>query len=262
MLPINYCRTLHDIGDNLEISPETVWALVKTKKLCKKRRNLKPHLTKEHKENCLHWIQSFIKSNGYYYDFYQHVYINEKWFVLVEDGNGYYLAPDKLMSLCSVQHKKHITKVMFLSAVACPRIVPLTGELWDGKSGIWAFAKAVEAKRSSKNRLKGTIEWRAMQASKEKVREMLLEQVFPAINKKWPKDFCCSPVIVQQDNVLPHILSDDPVFRSSCACKQLKIELVNQPAQLLDLNVNNLGLFCALDCLRKKIVAKNAKGLI
>ena len=93
------------------------------------------------------------------------------------------------MPPCSVQHKKHVTKVMFLSAVACPRIVPWTGELWDGKLGIWAFAKAVEAKQLSKNRSKGTIEWKAMQATKKTVQAMLLDQVFPTINKKWPKDF-------------------------------------------------------------------------
>ena len=95
-----------------------------------------------------------------------------------------------------------------------------------------------------------------MQATKKMVQAMLSEQVFPTINKKWPKDFCCSPVIVQQDNALPHISSNGPVFRSSYACKQLKIELVNQPAQSPDLNVSNLGLFCALDCLWKKLLQK------
>ena len=54
--------------------------------------------------------------------------------------------------------QKHVTKVMFLSAVFCPRIIPLTGELWDGKLGIWAFAKTVEAKQLLKNQSKGTIE--------------------------------------------------------------------------------------------------------
>ena len=56
LLPIDYCQTLCDIGDNLGISPETVCALVKTKKLHKKRRNLKLRLTEAHKENCLSWI--------------------------------------------------------------------------------------------------------------------------------------------------------------------------------------------------------------
>ena len=90
-----------------------------------------------------------------------------------------------------------------------------------------------------------------MQATKETVQAMLLEQVFPAIDKKWPKDFRCSPVIVHQDNALPHISSNDAAFQTSCAQKQLKIELINQPAQLPDLNVNDLGLFCALGCLWK-----------
>ena len=92
-----------------------------------------------------------------------------------------------------------------------------------------------------------------MQATKATVQAMLLEQVFPTIDKKWPKDFCCSPVIVQQDNALPHIPSNNPAFQTSCARKQLKIKLVNQPAQLPDLNVNDLGLFCALDCFWKKL---------
>ena len=54
--------------------------------------------------------------------------------------------------------QKHVTKVMFLSAVACLRIVPSIGELWGEKLGIWAFAEAVEAKQLSKNCLKETIE--------------------------------------------------------------------------------------------------------
>ena len=97
-------------------------------------------------------------------------------------------------------------------------------------------------------------------STKETVQAMFLEQFFPTFDKKWPKDLCCSPVIVQQDNALPHISSNNPVFRSSCACKQLKIELVNQTAQLPDLNVNDLGLYCALDCLWKKLLQKTSRA--
>ena len=73
---------------------------------------------------------------------------------------------------------------MLLSAIDCPRIVPSTSELWDGKLGIWAFAKALKAKQLSKNCLKGTIEWKEMQAKKETVKAMLLERAFSAINNK------------------------------------------------------------------------------
>ena len=83
------------------------------------------------------------------------------------------------------------------------------------KVRIWAFAKAAEVKQLSKNQSKGTIEWKAMQAAKETVQAMLLEQVFPAIYKKWPKHFHCSPVIVQQDNALPHISSNNTAFQTS-----------------------------------------------
>ena len=50
LLPINYCSTLCDIGNNIGVFPETIHALVKAKKLCEKRRNLKTHLTNEHKK--------------------------------------------------------------------------------------------------------------------------------------------------------------------------------------------------------------------
>ena len=49
----------------------------------------------------------------------------------------------------------------------------------------------------------------------------------------------------------------------TCApSKQLSICLVNQSEQLPDLNINNLGLFQSIDCLQKKIIAKNLGELI
>ena len=101
----------------------------------------------QYKENCLQWIQNFIDKDEFCNDFYQHIHIDKKWFVLVKDGNGYYIALNKPMPPCNIiQHKKHVAKVMFLLAVACPGVAPLTGKLWDGKLGIWVFVKAVESK--------------------------------------------------------------------------------------------------------------------
>ena len=70
----------------------------------------------------------------------QYVHIDEKWFTLVTNGNGYYLSTAEQQNYGNVKHKKHITKVMFLLAIARPRIIPSTGEMFDGKIGIWAFA--------------------------------------------------------------------------------------------------------------------------
>ena len=81
----------------------------------------------------------------------QYIHIDEKWFTLVTNSNGYYLSTSEQQTCGNVQHKKHITKVMFLLAIAQPRIVPSTGKMFDGKIGIWAFAKERPAARNSKN---------------------------------------------------------------------------------------------------------------
>ena len=71
----------------------------------------------------------------------QYVHIDEKWFTLVTNGNGYYLSPLEEQTYGNMQHKKHITKVMFLLAIACPCTVPSTGKIFDGNIGIWVFTK-------------------------------------------------------------------------------------------------------------------------
>ena len=154
MLPINYCFTLCNIANKIGVCPETVCALVNIKK-SGKRRNLKLCLTNWHKENWLQWIHNLINKDNLYVTFYQYVHIDKKCFVFVKIGNRYYLDPDKAMPPCWVQHKCHVTKVMFLLATAYPRIVPSTGGLRDRMLSIWAFSKAVEAKQLLKNCLKG-----------------------------------------------------------------------------------------------------------
>ena len=59
------------------------------------RLNIKPLLTNLHKEQCAAWCHCFILHTGYYDGLYQFVHIDEKWFVLMEDGNKYYLTSDE-----------------------------------------------------------------------------------------------------------------------------------------------------------------------
>ena len=56
-----------------------------------------------------------------------------------------------------VKHKSHVEKVMFLVAMARPRMVGNT--YWDGKIGSWPVGKVVLAQRKSVNRPAGTPEW-------------------------------------------------------------------------------------------------------
>ena len=59
-----------------------------------------------------------------------------------------------------VKHKSHITKVMFLCAVARPHFNPCSNSWWDGKLGIWPIGDWELAKWKSKNRPEGTLVWK------------------------------------------------------------------------------------------------------
>ena len=72
------------------------------------------------------------------------------------DGTSFYLGAGEPEPAIYTKHKRHITKVMCLCAVARPRMCPDSRSMWDGKIGIWPFAEWVPAKRSSKHRVAGT----------------------------------------------------------------------------------------------------------
>jgi hypothetical protein len=92
--------------------------------------SLKPKLNDDHYLNRLYHCISEIDRNTLtgvnglkYKTFYNEVHVDEKWFYLVQDGGRYYLMADEAPPCTiSVQHKSHITKVMFLCALlARPR---------------------------------------------------------------------------------------------------------------------------------------------
>ena len=87
------------------------------------------------------------------------------------------------------------------------------------------------------------MEWQQVSANKQKVCEMLLENVLPAIDRKWPVGWRRKTVLCQQDNASLYLSLTNAEFLASCKGKQLSIHLVNQPAQSPNLNINNLGLF-------------------
>ncbi|CAM9957487.1 unnamed protein product [Discosporangium mesarthrocarpum] len=87
-------------------------------------------------------------------DVFDWVRVDEKFYVM-KDGRGIYLHPEEdAPKPLRAQSKRFITKVMFLTAVARPRMIS-DGVWFDGKIGIWSIADAVAAMRSSKSRKKG-----------------------------------------------------------------------------------------------------------
>ena len=107
---------------------------------------------------------------------YNEVHIDEKWFYLTKEKRKYILAPGEQAPNRTVQHKSHITKVMFLSAIARPRKDTVANQMWDGKLGIWPIGEWKPAVNNSVNRPAGTMEWHDISVTKDVYRHFLLYQ--------------------------------------------------------------------------------------
>ena len=55
--------------------------------------------------------------------------------------------------------------------------------MWDGKVGIWPFVQIKPAQKDSANRPKGTMEMKPMLVDRNAVREMMMNNLIPAIKK-------------------------------------------------------------------------------
>ena len=77
-LDINFRRSIRDIAANTGVSIGTIQGLVRKGLLKKRRQNLKPLLTNDHKLLWVAWIRNLIEDDGTYCDMMQYVHINEK----------------------------------------------------------------------------------------------------------------------------------------------------------------------------------------
>ena len=88
--------------------------------------SLKPVLTEENK---VAWLIVALDSHDpqdptKFLDMMDHIHVDEKWFFLSQQKERYLLLPEEKNPKWCVKSKLHITKVMFLCAVACPRFNP------------------------------------------------------------------------------------------------------------------------------------------
>ncbi|CAN0456719.1 unnamed protein product [Discosporangium mesarthrocarpum] len=117
-------------------------------------------------------------------DMYDRVHVDEKWwFYVMKDGRGIYLQPEEdAPKPPRIQNKRFITKMMFLAAVARPRMIS-DGVWFDGKIGIWPIAD-MDTMRSSKNRKKGTVMLKPATVNAERYKELMIDKVIPAIKAR------------------------------------------------------------------------------
>ena len=169
---------------------------------------------------------------------------------MTSDNEVYILAAGEEPPVRKTRHKSFISKVMFLSAQARPRMV--NGKLWNGKIGIWPVGHVGEAARRSKKRDKGTPVWVNDSIDRNTYRMYLIDMVLPAILAHFPEKYLReNGVRIQQDGAKSHILPDDKEWNKALLelAPGNKITLFNQPTQSPDTNINDLAFFRSIQSL-------------
>jgi len=195
------------------------------------------------------------------------VHVDEKWFFLCRDGESCIIVSDEEEPpKRHVSHKSHIAKVTFPCAMARPRRLP-NGTWWDGKVGIWPIGECTVAQRSSANRPAGTEESKKETIDRDKHREMVINEVVPAIQSAFPacEQSRCGTMCIQQDGAPSHGITqnEDDGWRQDMEAMGLseQIKLVAQPPNSPDMNINDLGFFNALQAMHHGCCPKNGKEL-
>ena len=169
------------------------------------------------------------------------IHLDEKWFFLTWEKERYLLPPEEKYPKCCIKHKSHITKVMFLCAIACHQFNPSANSWWDGKLEIWPIGDWEQAKCKSKNRPRGTLVWENKVVTKVVYRELLISKLLLAIIEKWPwTDRLSRKMYIQQDGAKSHI---GDKFNDVLAEQDINVELYTQVANSPDVNLLDLGFF-------------------
>nr|GEV32856.1 transposase, Tc1-like protein [Tanacetum cinerariifolium] len=258
---------IRTLAKSIDVPKSLVHRRIKKGELRPYTNAVKPHLTDENKKArlrfCLSMVTpSFLSFSPTFKDMYNIIYIDEKWFYMSRPTKRYYLVPGEDDPLRTRKSKKFITKVMFLAAVTRPRYDSLGTETFLGKIGIFPLTTLEPAKRSSKNRVAGTLEIKPiLSVTKEVTRSWLIQKVLPAIRSTWPQGYT-GPIFIQQDNAKPHINVDDVEFLQEASRDGFDIRLRFQPPNSPDLNVLDLGFFWAIQSLQEQEVLETIDGLV
>jgi hypothetical protein len=100
---------------------------------------------------------------------------------------------------------------MFLAATARPRYDDDGKCTFDGKIGIWPIVKRAPAARNLVNRPAGTLVTTPLNVNQKLYRQLLLENVIPAIKDRFPHNRNRT-IFIQQDGASAHISSNDEQF--------------------------------------------------
>jgi hypothetical protein len=232
MVPFKQRRSVRKLGSNVGMAKSTIhqyihpWADDEDPLIKRFISKLKPTLTELNKETRYAFAIDQLNFatrhlvRPKFLDQMDRVHLDEKWFHMCQDGEGYLLVADEEPPKRHVKHKGYIGKVMFLCAQARPRWDFHTHTQWDGKIGIWPIGKYTQAQRNSIHRPAGTLEWENVNMCNELYRDMLIDLVIPEIMNKWPVGQWSDPnfkIRVQQDGAGGHCKHDDEYLTETLA---------------------------------------------
>ena len=186
--------------------------------------------------------------------------VDEKWFYTMALRLLLKLPPGVAAPKRYIRHKSHVPKTMFLAALGRPR------DGFDGKVGIWRVTKERPAKNykhvgPNAGRKPGDpiIEDATLDAAKYV--EYMTDKVFPEIRKIYAGE---KKVTVQQDGAPGHGAKSTAKLLAEAGKKRKKgeplIEVVQQPAQSPDFNINDLAFFRALSVAVRKRRRSTMRG--
>ena len=263
-IPLRKRRTQRKLAASLGVSKTTVQCWIVDSTIRVHCNSLKPVLTEENKVARLIMTLESRDPNdpSKFLNMMDRVHVDEKWFFLSRQRERYLLLPEEKNPKRCVKSKSHITKVMFLCAVAHPRVNTSANSWWDGKLGIWLIGGWEPAQRASKNRPRGTLVWKNKPVTKGVYRELLISKLLPAIVEKWPRtDRLSRKIWIHQDGAKSHINTDDEEFREAIQDQELNAGLYTQTANSPDVNLLDLGFFRAIQSFNNA-APKNEEELI
>lgn len=217
---------------------------------------IKPKLSEQHKLNRMKYVLQQVAHldarHPHYKSMYQRVHIDEKWFYLLENKRTVIVGREEVAPVeRAAQHKSHIPKAMFISVVARPD----PNFNFNGLIAIEACTEIVVAQRHSKHRKAGDLVEVDVSVTSESYRRAMEDVLLPAIIAAMPHaGLHGQTLVIQHDGAPAHSGKGNaeywPLMLKKLYHKR-RIEIITQPAQSPDLNVNDLGFFNSLQKLTR-----------
>jgi len=175
-----------------------------------------------------------------------------------EKKKKYYLFQDEDDLICNCVSNKFLPKAMCLAAVARPIFDSHRNVTFDGKIGVFPFVIREPSKRTSVNRVAGTMKTKPiLSITIAIIRSFYINKVLPSIMDKWPTEDIGNLIFIQQDNTMTHIDINDEEFCEAAKKNGFNIRLMCQPPNSPESNVLNLGFFSCYSVLTTKNCISN-----